>query len=95
MQDEAKEVGIPTLDRLWFEEVMFHKLHSIVVFLRKRFLGLLHFFLVEILDDELADLGVVGYFERGMAAGASELDFNVSCDGKKHLSMLVAYVYCW
>lgn len=68
MQDEAKEVGIRTLDRLRFEEVVFHKLHSTVIFLRKRLLGILHFFLVEILDDEFPNLGVFGYFERGMAA---------------------------
>ena len=67
-QDEAKAVGIRTLDRLWREEIVFHKLHSTVIFLWKRRLGLPHFFLVDILDDELPNLGVVGYFERGMVA---------------------------
>ena len=68
VQDEAKEVGVRTLDRLWFEEIMLHKLDSAVMLLREGLLGILHFFLVEILDDELPNLGVFGYFERGMAA---------------------------
>ena len=68
VQDEAEEVGVRALDGLRLEEVVRHKLHPAAVLLLEGPLGVLHFFLVEILDDELANLGVVGYLERGVAA---------------------------
>ena len=68
MQDEAEEVGVCALDGLRVEEIVSHEFDSVFVFGWERRPGIVHFFLVEILDDELSDLGVVGYFERGVAA---------------------------
>ena len=68
VQDEAEEVGVRAPDGLRLEEVVCHELHPAAVLLLEGPLGVLHLFLVEILDDELPNLGVVGYLERGMAA---------------------------
>ena len=68
MQDEAEEVGVCALDGLRVEEIVSHEFDAVGVFGREGRAGIVHFFLVEILDDELVELGVVGYFERGVAA---------------------------
>ena len=68
VEDEAEEVGVCALDGLWVEEIVSHEFDSVVVFCRERRLGIIYFFLVKILNDELLDLKVVGYFKSGVAA---------------------------
>ena len=74
MEDETEEVSVGGFDGLGFEEIVLHEGDSSLVLLCQRCLRFFDFFGGKILDDEVADGGVLCHFEGCVAGGTSDLE---------------------
>ena len=81
---------------LWFEEIVSYEFDSVDVPRWERRPGGVYFFFVEILHDELSDLGVVGCSGRGVVTQASDLDStSVVKRGGKMFFFFFFFFFCF